>query len=987
MIIYLAGAETWWKKFLENRVRNILFSYFYMRDIRPRQLQAMVAGLIEERARRVAAKEPPMRLFLDSGAFTWLTHEGTKPPIRRYADDFFGFIESTSHVWDLIAELDVDSPSLGVATAEDLRVWRAQMRQVTRDQVPIVQVWHPFHGARYWEEMCADERSPYLALGSDTPDGIPAKLAVAHRYDKMVHGFAETKLATTAKYMKYDSVDSTTWLRSTKYGGFFVFQNNKLRVLDHLHKGERKLFSAYYKRNGIDMAKILAEDQGELTKSSLIAWRNLADRYELQGAQERQRKEAYERKYSRAGRTCDEAGGGSDNRRGADARGEDGSEGGADVAADAVTSAAYAGRVGVPRDASGEPTPAQPGEDAGTARGSERGGAGRQPGGGERDASGRRHHRQAGVVAESPGEAASESGRPRASSILAARLAARRARDAGVGGAAASPSGHGGGSPAGVRRPDLGLHREVRPGDRVDGDQLGDARADGGCADLRSSDVQVGRDDSGEGRSSRPNGVSLRIENGRLVPAPSRPVVVFAAPVDPDQDLVTEEPHSAGLWEGLVPHDPSTWDGPDGAPRCIPARNTGHTFRDTERNRVNEIGNRLGCAHCGASEPADPAGLGTWVKDHYPPTDDLPPCPGGHNTAEGYRECSDTTCPRHTARQLLIPSCYDCSLVQGGGRNKSRYAQPERLPGEPLPQERGSWRARAEVRRKGCQDDLHIGPIRGLICIACKQDLRLEAAPVPPPGIAPPAAQGAQDSVGAETPPPPTPQGDPALDLGATLGTLAPAESPGDLVTSVKKHLPVVSGAPNQAAQSTWGKNWHHTPEVASAVELVRSLPGVVCDTCSMSGECKEFREGAVCAFNEAFEALPMRDVASANALLEVIAETEKRRTLFAFMREGVTAGGELDPRVSQQSDRFLRILGQVQEARNTPPAPGVEFHASVRIPSGDKGSPAAQQAGGILSRIFGFNAVPSPQAPLENTPARGAVIDVPSPEDGPSGA
>jgi hypothetical protein len=31
MIIYLAGAETWWERFRAAGIRNQLFSYFYLR--------------------------------------------------------------------------------------------------------------------------------------------------------------------------------------------------------------------------------------------------------------------------------------------------------------------------------------------------------------------------------------------------------------------------------------------------------------------------------------------------------------------------------------------------------------------------------------------------------------------------------------------------------------------------------------------------------------------------------------------------------------------------------------------------------------------------------------------------------------------------------------------------------------------------------------------------------------------------------------------
>ena len=50
---------------------------------------------------------------------------------------------------------------------------------------------------------------------------------------------------------------------------------------------------------------------------------------------------------------------------------------------------------------------------------------------------------------------------------------------------------------------------------------------------------------------------------------------------------------------------------------------------------------------------------------------------------------------------------------------------------------------------------------------------------------------------------------------------------------------------------------------------MLDKLPGVTCSNCSMSGECPQYSEGAVCAFTPAFRSLSVRDVDSHLAIKE----------------------------------------------------------------------------------------------------------------------
>ncbi len=289
MIIYLAGGESWNKQFSECNVQNRLYTYYYMR--KSRNSRELIDRLYAEKEYWAKEYKKPLRLFLDSGAFTYRmnrTESQPNPPV--YFREYKKFVESTKDLWTACAELDIEGTDAGDTSFAQVEDWREELADVAPGLV--VPVYHPVRGRDWWDKMCANPKYPYLGFGSGMGLGDKTRLiATALQYGKKVHGFAETKIQTEMKYLKCHSVDSTTWVRATKYGGLFVFHANQLRILDHKHKEQRRLFKQYFKVNGIDMQKILDEDQSELTKCSLIAWRNMAARFESMGAKREQRRE------------------------------------------------------------------------------------------------------------------------------------------------------------------------------------------------------------------------------------------------------------------------------------------------------------------------------------------------------------------------------------------------------------------------------------------------------------------------------------------------------------------------------------------------------------------------------------------------------------------------------------------------------------------------------------------------------------------------
>jgi hypothetical protein len=288
----LAGAEveTLSRALLENGVKNVLYSYFYVLAFRR-----------EEFIARMQREYPDVRWFLDSGAFTyaekWETDQARLPPQEEYLRRYFEYIDEYGHNYCRITEPDFDlAGSLDVEQVDEVREWML-------DRWPhlnVMPVWHPGRGPEAWTRYCRDPRIKVMAIGGGgtvrarsramTTGSATAReilsfgqmrrmvMEAAHM-GKPVHGFAMTKLRLL-KVVPFASVDSTSWVMGQKYGTLYVFKNNDFRVMPADQKAKRKLYRGYFKAIGCDPDKVIADDVSEVRKANVIAWRNLSERLE-----------------------------------------------------------------------------------------------------------------------------------------------------------------------------------------------------------------------------------------------------------------------------------------------------------------------------------------------------------------------------------------------------------------------------------------------------------------------------------------------------------------------------------------------------------------------------------------------------------------------------------------------------------------------------------------------------------------------------------
>ena len=111
------------------------------------------------------------------------------------------------------------------------------------------------------------------------------------------------------------------------------------------------------------------------------------------------------------------------------------------------------------------------------------------------------------------------------------------------------------------------------------------------------------------------------------------------------------------------------------------------------------------------------------------------------------------------------------------------------------------------------------------------------------------------------------------------------------------------------------------------------------CDTCFVAANCPAFKPHNVCAFNLPVE---VKTKDQLKALLTAIIEMQGQRVAFMRFAEEMN-GGYADPNLSQEIDRLLKLVGNVNEMDQNK-----EF---IQITA------SRQSSGGVLSAIFGDRA------------------------------
>ena len=259
------------------------------------------------------------------------------------------------------------------------------------------------------------------------------------------------------------------------------------------------------------------------------------------------------------------------------------------------------------------------------------------------------------------------------------------------------------------------------------------------------------------------------------------------------------------------------------------------------------------------------------------------------------------------------------------------------------------------VKRMEADEDNRLGDVfdhlmREEAVVATEQEAPPGAVVFPVPGIQVPAMANSMEQVRAVL--------DTSLhdvaDLEVSLATYFAHVFP---LTQAPVYLkPLTSTAIVQAGPQ--GEYVPGTEKRTKAVgTLLKMLPQVVCETCSINTSCPEFKEGATCAYNSMFDRFSVREADNVIPVATALVDASVQRALRAVAQEKALNGGQLDSRTSSAIDASLKHLSDLDKLKTAHHIAEESVTLTVRK-SGGKG-------GGILAELFGGGSRPAPsQAP-----------------------
>ena len=225
MSIVISGVEgkTYWDIVVNKaKMGFVLMSYHY--------LQSKKGDFLKERIE----ENPHVKVFIDSGAHTFLTNEKFLDMPMSFWEDYLEkytswLIQNKDYIF-ACANLDLES----IVGNEQVDEWNDKyFKKVEEAGIEVCYIWHSPRGETGWEEMCRKHSYIGLSIQNDTDTTLQKlmkKIKVAQKYNTRVHGMALTKTDILVR-VPFFSADSTTWLVGQQYGELNWFDGRKMRRL------------------------------------------------------------------------------------------------------------------------------------------------------------------------------------------------------------------------------------------------------------------------------------------------------------------------------------------------------------------------------------------------------------------------------------------------------------------------------------------------------------------------------------------------------------------------------------------------------------------------------------------------------------------------------------------------------------------------------------------------------------------------------------
>ena len=240
-------------------IRNFLMSYEYLKGKGHGQIK----------------KYPDMHLFIDSGAYTYITNpEFADYTVEQWEKQIHEYLNwARRHKDSIFAIADLDLQYL--VGCEKVYEWRKKYFEpfMLETGIPVCFIYHE-EGLDQWEYMC--KRYPYVGFSLNVDGNVDEvelrnKFKIAEKYNTLIQGMASTRTAMLTQYPFY-TVDSTTWNVGLKYGEISVWNGTKMSRVKKT-EFETKAFPLISKYDiPFDFDLIRAEDKTEMIRVNAYAF-------------------------------------------------------------------------------------------------------------------------------------------------------------------------------------------------------------------------------------------------------------------------------------------------------------------------------------------------------------------------------------------------------------------------------------------------------------------------------------------------------------------------------------------------------------------------------------------------------------------------------------------------------------------------------------------------------------------------------------------
>lgn len=255
--LYFAGAEvpTWRKLLSQEKVAHVAVNFLHLKARLPQGKWTLDDHFPSEQ-----------KIFLMSGSSST---EKKRWGLEEHEEFLASYVDFVSKNIDRLAYFtEYDATGLGLE-------WVLRQREIWQDVADekFIPVWHESWGAPTLRTMV--ESHPNLGVPPVTPRTQNVLSGLVRRTRIDLHGLSFSH-PYDAPGGLYSTIVSSSWISPTRFGETVVWDENRLRRYPTDEKEKiRTRHRAHFTQAGFDADKILADDNKEVARYTIWAWKQL----------------------------------------------------------------------------------------------------------------------------------------------------------------------------------------------------------------------------------------------------------------------------------------------------------------------------------------------------------------------------------------------------------------------------------------------------------------------------------------------------------------------------------------------------------------------------------------------------------------------------------------------------------------------------------------------------------------------------------------